>query len=345
MGRTSFVRFARGLRGAGFIGAASALWTTGIARFPAGAAEFSYKLALSYPLTLPLGGRSAEAADKINKESGGRLEIKVFPNNQLGSSLDVLSQMRLGAVELCLISDADCATIVPVTGLTGIPFIVANAKEGLNILAGRLGSYVQGSVARVGLFSFAKSWYSGFSEAQNSVRPIATPADIRGLKLRTTSSPTDLALFKALGATPTPLSPNEMYTALQTHLVDGATLSLAATESFKMYEVAKYFSYTNHTWIAFTMRCNAAAWQRLPKNLQDIAARNFEAARNLSNQDITGNEAGVEERLKGHGMLFNNVDSTAFRRTVRDAGLYGQWKTMYPAEAWSLLERSVGTLG
>jgi TRAP-type C4-dicarboxylate transport system substrate-binding protein len=85
-------------------------------------------------------------------------------------------------------------------------------------------------------------------------------------------------------------------------------------------------------------------WLRLPKNLQDIIARNFEAARNLSNQDITDNEAAIEERLKGRGMLFNRVDSAAFRRAVRDAGLYTQWKTQYPPEAWAMLQRTVGTL-
>ena len=107
------------------------------------------------------------------------------------------------------------------------------------------------------------------------MRPISTPADMRGLKIRIQDSPINLALFKALGATPTVTSGAEMYTGLQTHILDGVAVPVVVLETFKLYEVTKYVSYTHHSWNSFTMVANGEAWNRLPKDLQDIVSRNL----------------------------------------------------------------------
>jgi TRAP-type C4-dicarboxylate transport system substrate-binding protein len=149
-------------------------------------------------------------------------------------------------------------------------------------------------------------------------------------------------LWKALGATPTPTATSEIYTNLQTHVMDGVTASLSSIEPLKLQEVVKYVSLTNHIWSGYTFLANADAWQKLPKPLRDIAEKNFEAARLASNDDFAKNDGTVNDRLKSLGLAINNCDIPAFRRTVRDAGLYAQWKTLYGADAWALLEKSVG---
>ena len=153
-------------------------------------------------------------------------------------------------------------------------------------------------------------------------------------------------MLKAFGVTPVPLSAPEIYTGLQTHVVDGATLPISVLEAYHVFEVTKYFSYTNHSWACFSLCVNAEAWRRLPKDVQGIVSRNFESARKLSNVDQQHLDDVSEQRLRTHGMVFNNVDAPAFRKAVIDAGLYGQWKASFPPDAWALLERALGhTLG
>ena len=230
-------------------------------------------------------------------------------------------------------------------GLTALPFIVSSAKDGLKITSGPFGGYVRDQLARIGLHALQNSWQGGFLDVQTSVRPVSVPEDVRGLKLRTTNSPVEIALFKALGATPTVVTANEIYAALQTHLVDGATVPLATYSAFKFFEVTKYFSFTNHSWIGYMLIANADAWRRLPNDLQELVAKHFEAERTLSNDEMSTADATIETTLRARGILFNTVAAPAFRKVVRDSGLYAQWKSTYPPEAWSLLEASVGTLG
>ena len=239
-------------------------------RYPAGAAEFSYKVGLNFPVTLTWAAHAAEAADKITRESGGRLEIKVFPSGQLGSGPQLISQVRLGAIEFTFPNDFDLSAVVQVAGITGLPFIVSDRKRALSLLEGPFGSYIHAAIEKVGIFQFSHSWDGGFLEIQNALRPVNVPADAKGLKLRTTNSAAERAAFQAAGATPVEISPPEVYASLQSHLVDGTTLSLSATEQYKLYEVEKYISFSNHSWIDFTMMANLEAWKRLPRNLQDL---------------------------------------------------------------------------
>jgi len=329
-----------------FIVRAGAFTLPAIVRYPAGAAEFSYKLAFTYPIEgYPPPMRAAAAADKINLESGGRMQIKVFPNSQLGGATDILGQLRLGAVEITLTPNSDTATIAPTIGMTALPFIVSNHKVGVELFSGALGAYVHNTLAKVGVFQLRGSWDSDFQQVENSLRPVVVPADLRGMKLRSTPSPPEIAVLKALGATPSPITSAEVYTAIQTHLVDGATFPVENFLQHKIYEITKYVSLTNHSWLGTSVLMNAAAWQRLPKNLQDLVARNFEAARNLSNADMEASDASSIDLCKQHGMMVNAVDTQAFRKAIAEAGLYTQWKTTYPTEAWALLEKMVGKLG
>src|SRR5262249_46193926 len=146
---------------------------------------------------------------------------------------------------------------------------------------------------------------------QNSVRPISVPADLRGLKLRTSNNPIEIAAWRALGATPTPLAAPEVYTGLQTHLIDGTPFPLSSVVPFKLWEVEKYVSSSNHTWSGFTLVANADAWHRLPRDLQNVVSRNVETARLQSNADVEKIDASVEATLKSHEMVFNNVDREA----------------------------------
>jgi TRAP-type C4-dicarboxylate transport system substrate-binding protein len=150
--------------------------------------------------------------------------------------------------------------------------------------------------------------------------------------------------FKALGAIPVITSGAEIYTALQTHLVDGGDVTLVSTETAKYYEVQKYMSITNHQLIGQTMLVNAQAWLRLPKPLRDIVERDFDAAVGMERTDVAKLDDTVKVTLEGKGLIFNNADIPSFRSVIRNAGLYTKWRDQFGGDAWALLERTVGKL-
>jgi TRAP-type C4-dicarboxylate transport system substrate-binding protein len=137
----------------------------------------------------------------------------------------------------------------------------------------------------------------------------------------------------------------DVFTALQTRLVDGAEGPLVTIENAKYYETSKFISLTRHQPTPFEMVANGAAWQRLPKTLQDILSRNLNAAALLARADIANGETLLQEKLKAQGQTLINTDRVSFRETVRSAGLYAQWRDMYGgAVPFGMLEKTVGKL-
>jgi tripartite ATP-independent transporter DctP family solute receptor len=325
-------------------GAATTLGSFAILSGRARAAEFTYKFANNVPTTHPLNVRAQAAVDKIKDESGGRIEIQIFPNNQLGGDTDMLSQVRSGAIEFFTLSGLILSTLVPVASINGIGFAFKDYGEVWPAMDGALGAHVRAAIERVNLRAFEKMWDNGYRQITTSTRPIAGPDDLRGLKIRVPVSPLWTSMFQAFGAAPASINFNEVYSALQTHVVDAQENPLAIIDVAKLYEVQRYCSLTNHMWDGFWFLANGRAWSRLPADLQQIVSRNLNAAADLQRQDVKQLNDSLQSSLAGHGMVFNSPDAAPFRAALRTAGFYAQWKERYGAEAWSILERAVGGL-
>jgi tripartite ATP-independent transporter DctP family solute receptor len=315
-----------------------------IARLPAGAAEFSYKLGHDDPPMLSGSVKIAEAAEKIKNETHGRLEILVFPNSQLGNSQNMLSQVRLGAIAFARLSLGDVASAVPGCGLDWLPFAYKNYKAAFDARDGAFGAYMRAQIAKVGLFAFEKMWEHGFRQIYNNVRAINTPKDMTGLKIRSAAIEMQVSFFKAMGASPTPVSINELYPALQTHIVDGGDQPAPSIYQRKIYEVVKYLSVTNHQTTGVVTLANSDAWMHLPAGIRDVVIRNFDAAA-VADRNLTVKEEPESfTMLQGKGMLVNTADGDSFRAALRQSGFYGKQRDQYGTEAWNALEKSVGRL-
>ena len=325
----------------GAIGATSAL--AGFS-MPARAAEFTYKYANNLPVTHPMNTRAKEAADKIEKETNGRVAIQIFPSNQLGSDTDMLSQVRSGAIEFFTLSGLILSTLVPVASINGIGFAFADYDAVWKAMDGDLGKFVRGEIAKANLVAMDKIWDNGFRQITSSTRPIATPADLKGFKIRVPVSPLWTSMFKAFDASPASINFAEVYSALQTKIVEGQENPLAVISTAKLYEVQKYCSMTNHMWDGFWMLANKRAWDKLPPDLQAIVARNWNAAALVEREDTAKLNAGLQADLAKQGLIFNQPKPNDFRDALRKAGFYNEWKTKYGAEAWALLEKASGTL-
>ena len=152
-------------------------------------------------------------------------------------------------------------------------------------------------------------------------------------------------MFQNLGAVPTSINFNEVYTALQTHIVDGQENPLSLILIAKLYEVQKYISITNHMWDGQFTLVNGRAWTSRHGKLQEVLAGNFNAAAVKEREDLVKLSQNVEGELEKLGLTFNRTDPAAFRAAVSRSGYYKQWKEVFGKEAWSLLEKYSGPLG
>lgn len=321
---------------------AGGAWALGTRR--AVAAEFTYKFANNVPETHPTNVAARKAADRIKAESKGRLEIQIFPNNQLGGDTDMLSQVRSGALEFYMLSPLVLANLVPAAGISGIGFAFPDYDVLWTAMDGDLGAYVRGEIPKAGLVAMPKIWDNGFRHVTSGIKPISTADDLRNFKIRVPVSPIWTSLFKALGAAPVGINFAELYSALQTKVVDGQENPLSIIQFGKLFEVQKYCALTSHMWDGFWFVANKRQWDRLPADLREIVAANVDIAAVEQRGEIRRLNDSLQGELESKGMVFNAADKASFRAAAAKAGFYKEWKEKFGDQAWALLQKYSGEL-
>jgi tripartite ATP-independent transporter DctP family solute receptor len=330
------------LAAAGSTVLASAVGAPLVAR--AQAVQWTYKYANNLPETHPMNVRAREMAAAIKQETQGRFDLQVFPSSQLGSDTDTLSQVRSGGVEFFTLSGLILSTLVPAASINGMGFAFPDYDTVWKAMDGDLGAYIRAQIVKANLVVMDKIWDNGFRQTTTSTKPVETPDDFRGMKLRVPPSPLWTSLFKAFEASPASINFNEVYSALQTKIVDGEENPLAIIATAKLYEVQKYCSLTNHMWDGFWFLANRRAWERLPDDVRAIVAKNVNAAGMKERDDVEKLNATLRQDLTTKGLVFNRPDPAPFRDRLRTAGFYTEWKNKYGDEAWAILEKAVGKL-
>ncbi|RZS46679.1 TRAP transporter substrate-binding protein [Sphaerotilus mobilis] len=306
--------------------------------------KFALKIAISLPESHPTTAALKSACADIGKESGGRLTIDVYPNGQLGSDTDTVSQVRSGAIDFVCTAGTIWGNLVPVTSINTIAFAFPDYATVWKAMDGDLGAHIRGAFDKINLVPIGKVFDHGFRQTTTAAKPIVEPKDLAGLKIRVPASQILTSLFKGLDASPATVPIGELYTALQTKVVDGQENSLPTIDATKLYEVQKYCSYTSHMWDCFTLVGNKRIWSALPEDLRALATRNFEAhaLKQRAAHDVL--TASLETKLKGLGMQFNKVDVRPFREVLAKSGFYVEWQKKFGPEAWALLEKYSGKL-
>ena len=308
-------------------------------------AEFTYKYANNLPVTHPLNVRAKEMADAILAETKGRVEIQIFPSNQLGNDTDMLSQLRAGGIEFFTLSGLILSTLVPGTAITGVGFAFSDYDAVWKALDGDLGANVRAQIVKAGLMPMDRIWDNGFRQITSSTKPIVTADDLKGFKIRVPVSPLWTSMFKAFDSAPASINFSEVYSALQTKIVDGQENPLAVIDTAKLNEVQRFCSITNHMWDGFWFLANRRAWERLPEDLRAIVAKHVNAAALKQRADVAALNAGLQKTLTEKGMVFNQARTDTFRDKLKSAGFYSEWQAKFGNEAWALLARSSGKLG
>jgi tripartite ATP-independent transporter DctP family solute receptor len=308
------------------------------------AADFEYKMGHSSPAGHPFHKRLLEVAERISKGTNGRMTLTIFPASQLGGDNDLLSQARSGAVDFVQPAGLILASILPVTAVNGMGFAFKDYAHVWTAMDGDLGDYVRAQIAaKAGLVPMEKRWDLGFRQITTNA-PVEKAVDLAGKKLRVPGAPALVSLFTALGASPVSMQFGEVYTSLQTKIVDGQENPLSVIDAGKFYEVQKYCAITNHVWDGYWICANPASWSRLPDDIKAVVAKSFNEVALLERDDLAKLDRSLQADLEKKGLTFTNPDLATFRDKLRAAGFYQEWRGKIGNEAWALLEKHVGKL-
>lgn len=328
-----------------FVAGALSLPLVTVLKHPASAAEFNLKYATGQDPTHPVNIRAQEAIDRIREATSGRVDIKLYPANQLGSDTDLLTQIRNGSVDFFNQSSMVLATFVPACGITSLGFAFKNYEQVWAAMDGDLGAYLAKEIAKTPIFAVSRIWDNGFRQVTSSTRAVTSPEELKGFKIRVPPAPSLTSLFKALDAAPSPINFNELYSALQTKVVEGQENPLAIIATARLYEVQKNISLTNHVWDGYWVLGNKSSFARLPKDVQDIVSREIEKSGLDERKDIARLSETLKSDLKGKGVNLLEVNQDPFRNALKTTTFYSDWKKKYGDEAWAMLEKVSGKLG
>jgi tripartite ATP-independent transporter DctP family solute receptor len=327
---------------AGIGGVTAAALLPGRAR----AAEFSFRFATDVPSAHPAVVALKDAIPAIEAEAGGRLEIKLLPDGQLGTSPEMLNQVRSGAVDMTFMSTGQLSTLVPVMTAPNLAFAFPDYATLWSAMDGTLGTHLLAELAKTNAFyTHPRVWDVGFRNITTSAKPVKEPGDLAGLKIRVPPNKMATSLFSALGAAPAPLPFPELYSALAAHLVDGQENPLSLIQSGKLFEVQKHCTLSRHMWEGWYALVANRSWRRLPDDLKAIVARNLDKAALAQREASARQDLTLQADLAAKGLNFVKPDAAVFRKALAQTSFYADWKAALGAEAWTALEGSVGKLG
>ncbi len=323
--------------------AAGALTSVGAPLF-AQSSQFTFKWANNIPVTHPSNIRMREASDAIKRETGGKVDIQIFPNNQLGGDTDMLSQVRSGAIDFFPLSGLILQTLVPLAGINGLAFAFKDYNTVWQAMDGDLGAFIRNAISKVNLHTFDRILDNGFRNITTSSKPINSAADLQGFKIRVPVSPLWTSMFKAFGSAPTGINFSEVYSALQTKVVEGQENPLSIVDIAKLYEVQKYVSMTGHMWDGQWILANGKRWASTPAEIQTVITKYVTEAVMKQRDDMKQLNVGLEAQLKTKGMIFNYPDALSFRAALSKAGFYQEWRSKFGEDAMAALEKYSGKL-
>ena len=252
----------------------------------------------------------------METETNGVVEVQIFPNAQLGSEEEASQMVMLGLLSASAAGSGSLGTFVPEAELFNLPFIFRDLPHFYRVMDGPVGQQVAAKIEKKLNCVVLGYWFSGIRNVWNSKKPVLTPDDLRGMKIRVMASPILVETFNALGAQATPMSFGQLYSALATGVVDGAETDHIDLLQERFYDVTKYVSYTNHMFLAIGLIFSRKQFDDLPPHIQDVvlkAGRESVIAEREEMEAMT-NAALIE--LKKKGLKFYEVDKKPFQEKV-----------------------------
>ncbi len=303
--------------------AASLLWLVAVGSVPALAGTGSVdpltiKFAHSGSKTHPYSVGLEKLEPILERNSGGAIKLQVFCCAQLGSERELAEGTRLGTIHMTSVAaEGALPAWVPELQVFGLPFLVRDRAHAYKILDGPIGKELESKLTAQGFVTLGW-WELGFRNMTSKNKPIKTPADLNGLKMRVQEAKVWLGLMRALGAIPTPIPFGELYSALQQGVVDGQENPVVTIVSMKFYEVQKQVGLTEHTYTSLPVMASKKWWDTLKPDQQRIIADSVRASVPEQRKTVAAQVDEGVTFLKGQGVTINEVDKAKFAEATKD---------------------------
>jgi TRAP-type transport system periplasmic protein len=288
----------------------------------ASAQEFTanYKITMTQPASHPYGVGAQKFADLLKERTKGRITATVYSDSQLAKGeREMIEALQQGTIDIYVGSTGPVANFSPSMGILDIPFLFRDAAHVDKVLDGPVGLSLLADLEKHKLKGLA-FWENGFRHLTNSKAAARTPDEVKGLKLRTMENRVHMTAFKAAGLNPTPMAFAEVYSALQTRVIDGEENPIAVIYSGKFNEVQKYLTLTNHVYSPAPMIISLAKWQRVPKADQDVILATAVEVAKFQRKLNRDEEAGKISEMASKGMVVvKDIDQAAWRKAMQPA--------------------------
>ena len=247
----------------------------------------------------------------LKERSGGRLDIQVFSSRALGEEKDTIEQTRFGVIDMNRINLAPLNNLVPETTVPALPFIFRSVDHMHTVMDGPIGDEILAALEPHGMVGLA-FYDSGARSFYTVKEPVDAIEDIKGQKIRVQQSDMWLAMMDALGANATPMPFGEVYSALETGVVDGAENNWPSLESSKHYEIAKFYALTEHSMSPEVLVMSKATWEKLTPEDQALVKQAAKDSVAKMREMWVAREKKSEEIVRAAGVTVNTVDKAPF---------------------------------
>lgn len=316
------------LMGAVAIAAVCAMWVAPPAGAQQKAPEFTLKLGHGSQLKSPLQTTGEEFARRIAEKTGGRVKIEVYGNMQLGQERDMVEGLQLGTVDLTMVSTGPLSGFAPGITVVDLPFLFSSEQHAYKVLDGEIGQGLLKQLEPKGIVGLA-FLENGFRHVTSN-KKIMTPADLKGVKLRTMENKVHMASFKEMGAAPVPMVWGEVYTSLGQKVIDGQENPIHIIYANALWEVQKYVILTGHFYTPYIFAGSKKSLDKLPPDLQQIVRDTAKEMAPFERNIIKTDTGMMTDVLKQKGMEIVEVDRKAFQTASQP--VYKQFEPQFGKE-------------
>lgn len=291
--------------------------------------EYVFKLGYGGAATNPRHLAAVQFADHIFKESEGNVRVDLYPTEILGSDSEMAEMASMGNLDMTINAMGVVAYYEPRIAIFELPFLFSNYEQVDAVLDSPFGFKILNSLPSKGLRCLAY-WENGLRQITNDVKPIESPEDLNGLKIRTPENAMTLSIFNAMGAKPSPLPFSELYLALSQGAFDGQENPIANIYTSKFNEVQRYLSITNHKYEALCFLVSEKAWQDIPPEIQDLISDAAITYGQIHRELVRNAEEKMLADLEAEGMIISRPDLVAFQEAT--AAVYDEYANKFGRE-------------
>jgi tripartite ATP-independent transporter DctP family solute receptor len=273
----------------------------------------------------PTHGAMLRMAELLRDRTGGQVRIDVFPDRQLGEERELVEGLQLGTVDMTAVSTGPLVSFVPQVGVLDLPFLFQDSAHAYRVLDGEIGRDILKRFEARGIHGLGY-WENGWRHL-TSRTPVSSPADLRGMKLRTMQNPVHIQAFRNLGAAPVPMVWGEVFTSLGQGVIDGQENPLGVIALNSLWEVQRHVALTRHLYGPHLVLFSKARWDRLPQNVRETINAIMPEVTAWQRAEVTRLDREAADLLRARGMTITDVDIRPFQQATQQT--YQQFRDRF----------------